>query len=145
MRARFNAEFADQGAGVDAGDAGDIEAFEVGVERFDGAEIAGDGGELFDDKAFDLWARRFVIALIRHAVVADLGVGHADDLAKVRRIGEDFLVADEGGVEDGFAAADGRGAEGGAGENGAVFEGELGDEGGRGVGHGFSGKIAVGL
>ena len=33
------------------------------------------------------------------AVVADLGIGHRDDLARVRRIGDDFEVALERGVE----------------------------------------------
>jgi hypothetical protein len=37
------------------------------------------------------------------ADVADLGRGHHHDLAAVRRIGEDFLVAGDGGVEDQLA------------------------------------------
>ena len=123
----LDAEFAHQGPRIDAGDAGDVVAEEVFVEGFDGAEIGGDGGEFFNDEAFDLGMGGFVVGLIGDAVVTDLGVGHSDDLAGVGGIGEDFLVADEGGVEDGFAAAAGGGAESGAGEESAVFEGEFGD------------------
>ena len=41
--------------------------------------------------------------LVVDAVVADLGVGHRDDLAAVAGIGEDFLIAGHGGVETDLA------------------------------------------
>ena len=64
--------------------------------------------------------------VVGDAVVADERAGHRDDLAGVGRVGEDFLIAGEGGVEAGFAFdAAGRGvAKRGAVENAAVLEGE---------------------
>ena len=59
------------------------------------------------------------------AVVADLGVGHRDDLAAVARIGEDLLVAGHRGVETDLAVDLAVGAEGCAGEDGSVFQGEF--------------------
>ena len=41
----------------------------------------------------------------RHAVVADLGAGHRDDLSGVGRIGEHFLIAGHARVEHDLAAA----------------------------------------
>src|ERR1035438_10320269 len=81
---------------VDYGDAG------VGEERVGlgvGAPVARDGGELTDDEAFDVGAIGFVIAF-GGSVVADLGVGEDYDLAGIGRIGEYFLIAGEGGVEN---------------------------------------------
>ena len=46
----------------------------------------------------------FLVVRIR-AVVADLRIRENDDLAGVGRIGEDLLVAGDGGVEDNFAQA----------------------------------------
>ena len=81
------------------------------MQGFDGAEIGIDGGEFLDDEAFDLGPGGFVVGLIGDAVVADLGIGHGDDLAVVGGVGEDFLVSGEGGVEDDFADG-GSGGEG---------------------------------
>ncbi len=58
------------------------------------------------------------------AVVADQGVGHADHLSPVRRIGEDLLVAGHGRVEHDLAVALAGGAEGFAAEDAAVGERE---------------------
>ena len=58
------------------------------------------------------------------AVVADQRVGHHDDLARVRRVGGDLLVAGLRGVDDEVAAGGDRGAERDAGEHGAVLERE---------------------
>ena len=59
------------------------------------------------------------------AVVADLGVGHRDDLTAVARIGEDFLIAGHRRVEADFAVDFACGAERGSGEDRAVFQGKL--------------------
>ena len=37
------------------------------------------------------------------AVIADQRVGHGDDLAGIGRVGKDFLIAAEGGIEDNLA------------------------------------------
>ena len=67
------------------------------------------------------------------AVVADLRVGHRDDLAAVAGIGEDLLVAGHRRVEADFAVDFAIGADRSAGEDGAVFEGKFG-----GCGHASS-------
>ena len=41
------------------------------------------------------------------ADVADVGIGQADDLARVTGVGENFLVSGEAGVKNDFAAAAG--------------------------------------
>jgi len=48
--------------------------------------------------------RRFFIEAVG-ADVADVGVGKADDLTGVTRVGENFLIAGERGIENDFAAA----------------------------------------
>ena len=67
-----------------------------------GAPVARDGGEFAHREAFDIGVGGFVIAAAG-SVIADLGVGEDDDLAGIGRIGENFLIAGERGVEDHFA------------------------------------------
>jgi hypothetical protein len=50
--------------------------------------------------------RRLLIIDIR-SDVSNVGIGQADDLARVTRIGEDFLISGEAGIENDFAAAPG--------------------------------------
>src|SRR5205807_1882875 len=60
-------------------------------------------------------------------VVADVGVGHGDDLAPVRRVGEDFLVPGHPGVEDDLPGRERPlRAEAGALERGAVLQHQQG-------------------
>ena len=54
--------------------------------------------------------------------VADVGIGQRDDLARVGRIGEDFLVAGHGGVEHHFAYRLPRNADGLPVEQRAIFQ-----------------------
>jgi hypothetical protein len=57
-------------------------------------------------------------------VVADLHGGQRDDLSEVRRIGQDFLIARHGRVEDALTGDGGVGAEGATTEYRPVFQGE---------------------
>ena len=59
-----------------------------------------------------------------HAVVALMRRGHRHDLARVRRVGQDLLVAGHPGVEDGLAERLALGAEPRSPEDGAVLEGQ---------------------
>ncbi len=93
------------------------------LASFVGAPVAGDGGELAHDEAFDVGPRGFVI-VAAGAVVADLRVGEDDDLAGIGGVGEDFLVAGERGIEDDLAGALGGRTKAPALEDGAVFQGE---------------------
>ena len=61
-----------------------------------------------------------------HAVVADLGRRHRDDLTGVGRVGQHFLVAGHAGVEDHFAVRLAGRAGGNTAVPGAVFEGKCG-------------------
>jgi hypothetical protein len=58
----------------------------------------------------------------RDAVVADFGAGHRHDLSRVRRIGQDFLVAGHAGVEHDLASRFSFGAGGLAAKERAIFE-----------------------
>ena len=60
------------------------------------------------------------------SVVADERIRHRDDLPFVGRIGQDFLVAGHGGVEDDFAFGGAGMAEGPAGEHRSIFQSKLG-------------------
>ena len=56
-------------------------------------------GEFADDEPCRCGRRDFNILGI-DAVVADVRIGHRDDLTRVGRVGEDFLIAGHRGVED---------------------------------------------
>ncbi len=65
------------------------------------------------------------------AGVADVRVGQGDDLPGIRRVGEDFLIAGECGVEHHFTARDAIGADRLAAKNRAVSENQDGGLGTR--------------
>ena len=60
--------------------------------------------------------------LVIGADIADMGEGEGDDLAGIGGIGEDFLIAGDGGVEADFSDGIARGADAMPLENGAVFQ-----------------------
>src|SRR5437588_413907 len=64
--------------------------------------------------------------LVGHAVVADLGTGHRDDLSRIGRIGQHFLVASHARVEHDLAGGLAARARGDAAEPGSVFESKNG-------------------
>ena len=93
------------------------------LRRLIRAPVAGERRKLAHHQSFDVRPRRFVVGLVG-AVVADLRIGENDDLAGIRRIGEDFLIAGDGGIENDFAGPfDGR-TKTPALEDRAVFQGE---------------------
>ncbi len=53
-----------------------------------------------------------------------MGISEADDLPGVTRIGEDFLVSGEAGIENDFAGTAGASARRAAAKNSPVFERE---------------------
>ena len=61
------------------------------------------------------------------AVIADERIGHCDDLPFVGRIGQNFLIAGHGSVEDDFTFGRTGCAKGFAGENASIFEREFCD------------------
>ena len=51
-----------------------------------------------------------------------MGISQADDLARVARISENFLVSGEAGIKNDFSAPAGRGSRGAAMKNAPIFE-----------------------
>ena len=114
---------ADQGARVDPGDDGHAGGGEKILRSFVRAPVARQGRELADDLTFDERLERFVVSFVR-AIIADLRVSQDHDLAGIGRIGEDFLISGNGGIEDDFTRPlDGRTITVAL-EDGAVFQGE---------------------
>ena len=104
----------------------DAVADQVAVQVAFGAEVAHQPALLADDEAGQLRLGALHVRGV-DPVVADLGIGHGDDLSAIAGIGEDLLVSGHGGVEADLAVDLAGGAEGPAGEDGAVFQGEFCD------------------
>ncbi len=117
------AQVADQRAGIEIVDDRNAGAGQEIVGLGVGAPVAGDGRELAHHQTFDVGAGGFVI-VGAGAVVADLRVGEDDDLAGIGRVGENFLIAGEGGIEDHLAGPFGGRTKTPALEDRAVFQGE---------------------
>ena len=98
----------------------------VAQQRRELADVVEDGrGRVRDDEARS-HGRSDWSSSIEPAVVADQRIGHDDDLAGIRRVGADLLVAGLRGVHDEVAAGRHRRPERDPGEDGAVLEGEQG-------------------
>ena len=89
---------------VDVPDYGNLVTIQIQMGGLRGAPIGGDLGKLAHDQRFDVWTRGFFIVEIG-AYVSDMWVGQADDLAGVTRVGENFLISGEAGIENDFTAA----------------------------------------
>ena len=112
--------------GVDAFYADDVVFLQVGGQALGRAPVARYAGALLHHEAPHVGAGGFVVLWI-DPVVADQGVGHGDDLAGVRGIGEDLLVPGHAGVEDHLSQGfTGDPAAGAAFEHGAVRQGDEG-------------------
>src|ERR1051326_2971915 len=85
--------------------------------------IARDVRPLTYREALDIRPLRFAI-FGAGAVVPDLRIGENHNLAGIRRIGEDLLVAGEGGVENDFAGPLGGRTKTAALEDSSVFQSE---------------------
>src|SRR6266853_5265511 len=65
--------------------------------------------------------RRLLIVEVRPHI-PDVRIRQANDLSRIARIGKDFLVSCETGIENNFAAAPGAGPCGASSKNSSVFE-----------------------
>ena len=115
------ADYPRQTAGVDARDARNAHLLEHLVQRARIAEVRRDVVVLAHDQSADGRELGFVVFFGR-AVVADQRIGHHHRLARVRGVGDDFLVAHHRGVEDDFVNRLLVGSEPVAVEFAAVFE-----------------------
>ena len=88
-----------EGARINPLNPHDSTFLEIRFERLGLSVIAGIGGTFLDNKSFHKGASGLDVLGI-DPVVADEGIGHADDLPLVRGIGEDLLIAGHGRIED---------------------------------------------
>ena len=115
----------DQRARIQLGDYRDAVLAQKLAGFLVGAPVAGNTGELTHHQALDVRARGFVVRGVS-PVIPNLGIGQDNDLPGIGRIGEDFLVAGDGGIEDDLAGSFGRRTKTPALEDAAVFQGEDG-------------------
>jgi hypothetical protein len=94
---------ADQRTGINVPDNGNLVAIEIELGGFGRAPVGGNLGEFPDDEGFDVGTRGFFVIEIG-ADVADVGIGEANDLPRVTRIGKNFLIAGETRIENDFTA-----------------------------------------
>ena len=100
-------------------DADDAVSFHVFVQRLGSAPVARLWRVVFDDETVHERLARFYVLGI-HSDVADLRIGHGDELAFVGRIGKDLLVTGHARVEYDFTQGFAFSSEGFAFENSAV-------------------------
>ena len=118
-QAAVGAQVAGERPGVDAGDGRDAV---VAQQRRELAGVLEDGGRrVGDDQGPEPRPERLVVGG-EPAVVADERIGHDDDLAGVRRVGADLLVAGLARVDDEVAAGRHRGPERDAREDRPVLQ-----------------------
>ncbi len=98
-------------------------AAQIGVERLLQAPAAGQTRQITHNQACRMHIRRLVVHRI-DAGVADMRISQGDDLARVGRIGEDFLVTGDRGIEHHFADGLTFRADGNSAEQTAIFERE---------------------
>src|SRR5450755_620634 len=93
---------ADERARVNVAENWDLELFEIFFGDLLRAPIRTHTGKLAYDQALDIRAVGLAIFRIG-AVIADFRIGKNYDLAGVRRIGENFLIAGDGSIKNDFA------------------------------------------
>jgi hypothetical protein len=92
-------QMACKAACVNAHNGRDAVLYEEGFEPHGGTPVGGHRGQITGDDAAAPRSQCFVVERC-NPVVADVRVGEANDLTGVARVGNDFLVATEGRVED---------------------------------------------
>jgi hypothetical protein len=91
------------------------------LRGFSGAPVGGDRRKFPNDERLDVGSRRFLIIEVGPDI-SDVGIRQADNLARVTRIGEDFLIAGKAGVKNDFASAPGGCSPRAAMKNAPIFE-----------------------
>ncbi len=120
-QAAVRAQVSREGTRVDARDGRDRV---VAQQRGELSRIGQDGrGRVRDDERTKPWLDRLVVVR-QPAVVPDQRVGHDHDLARIRGVGADLLVAGLARIDDEVAAGGDRRPERHAREDGAVLEGQ---------------------
>ena len=100
---------------------GNIVPHEIILRGLARTPVGSNRGEFPDDERLDVRTRRLLVIDIR-SDVSNVGIRQADNLARVTRIGENFLISREAGVKNNFAAAPGDRSRGAAMKNAPIFE-----------------------
>jgi hypothetical protein len=79
---------------------------QIVLRGFAGTPVGSDRGKFLDDERLDVRNGRFLIIGVGPDV-SNVRISQADNLARVTRIGENFLISGEAGIENDFAAAPG--------------------------------------
>src|SRR6266550_2384714 len=98
-----------------------LELFQIFFHYLLRAPIRADFGKLAHDQSLDIGPHGFVVFRIG-AVVPDFRIGENYNLATIRRVSENFLVASDGSIENDFAVTFAFGAVAFAAEDSAVFQ-----------------------
>src|SRR5439155_1156463 len=104
------AQMPDQRSRVDFRQHWNLELFEIFFRDLLRAPVGADSRELANDQTFNIGPRGFVVFRIG-AVISDFRIGENNNLAAVRRIGENFLVAGDGSIKNDLAVTFAFGAE----------------------------------
>jgi hypothetical protein len=79
---------------------------QIVLRGFAGTPVGSDRGKFLDDERLDVRNGGFLIIGVGPDV-SNVWISQADNLARVTRIGENFLISGEAGIENDFAAAPG--------------------------------------
>src|SRR5438874_11585758 len=115
------AQMPDQRSRVDFRQHWNLELFEIFFRDLLRAPVGADSRELANDQTFNIGPRGLVVFRIG-AVISDLRIGENNNLAAVRRIGENFLVAGDGSIKNDLAVTFAFGAVAFAAEDAPVFQ-----------------------
>ena len=119
----MGAQMTNHSACVNLSDYRNVKAFQVFFRHLLRAPIRAYGRELARDQSLDIRAAGLVVGGVG-SVVSDLWIGQDNNLSSVGRIGKDFLVASQGGIENHFAKTFASGAIALTAEDAPVFERE---------------------
>ena len=135
------AQDAGQTPRVDAGDGDDALGTQVVRQAAGAAEVGRPQRQVLDHQAGGVGPGRLDVLVI-DAVAADVRIGQGDDLPAIAGVGQDLLVAGQGGVEHHFADGMAGSAHGVANEMRAVCKGQQrgGQDGKQGAAPGFAGS-----
>src|SRR5437764_5537006 len=96
------AQMPDQRSRVDFRQHWNLELFEIFFRDLLRAPVGADSRELANDQTFNIGPDGLVVFRIG-AVISDFRIGENNNLAAVRRIGENFLVAGDGSIKNDLA------------------------------------------
>jgi len=94
---------------------------EINLGRLFRAPVGSHSGKFADNQRLDVWSGRLLVIRVGPDI-SDVRISEANDLPRVARVGENFLISGEAGIENDFPAAPGAGARCAAIKNAPVFE-----------------------